>query len=207
MDLSAWKLKNGGLVGKPASLSLDEIKALPSRTEAVTMECAGKGRALEPQHGEPLRLVRARLVRDDQGEMAGQHRGDRRTLQRLPDACAYRYVQTADDPGEPVDLIWVRALMVPPGIPNFMTRTRLLNPGPVTLSGRAWAGREGISRVEISTDGGANWSDAHGIASFQPVPPPFVKGGQRGISPRGRSDSPTENNLMVYSADEESKTG
>ena len=35
----------------------------------------------------------------------------------------------------------VRALMVPPGIPDFLTRTRLLDAGQVTLTGRAWAGR------------------------------------------------------------------
>jgi hypothetical protein len=73
---------------------------------------------------------------------------------------SYRYKQTADDPGEPVDLIRVRALVVPPGIPDFLTRTRLLSPGPVTLTGRAWAGRLGISSVEWSVDGGTTWSDA-----------------------------------------------
>ena len=72
----------------------------------------------------------------------------------------YRYSQAADDIGDPVDLIRVRALMVPPGIPDFLTRTRLLNAGPVTLTGRAWAGRLGVSRVETSTDGGVTWADA-----------------------------------------------
>ena len=46
VDPSAWDLRIGGLVGKPATLSLEDIKALPSRTEVVTMECAGNGRAL-----------------------------------------------------------------------------------------------------------------------------------------------------------------
>ncbi len=73
---------------------------------------------------------------------------------------SYRYAQTADEAGEPVDLIRVRALMVPPGIPDFLTRTRLLGAGPVTLTGRALAGRLGISRVETSADGGSTWSDA-----------------------------------------------
>jgi hypothetical protein len=50
--------------------------------------------------------------------------------------------------------------MVPPGIPDFFTRERRLNPGPCTLRGRAWSGRAPIERVEVSTDGGASWSEA-----------------------------------------------
>ena len=73
---------------------------------------------------------------------------------------SYRYAQDADDPGESVDLIKVRALMIPPGIPDFMTRTRLVEAGRVTIKGRAWAGRLSVSRVEVSSDGGASWSDA-----------------------------------------------
>ena len=73
---------------------------------------------------------------------------------------AYRYAQHADDPGEPVDLIRVRALMIPPGIPDFMTRIRLVDAGSVTLEGRAWAGRLGVDRVEVSADNGETWRDA-----------------------------------------------
>ena len=72
----------------------------------------------------------------------------------------YRYCEGADDPGEPVDRIRVRSLMVPPGIPDFMTRARLVQAGTVDLVGRAWAGGLGISRVEVSDDGGATWADA-----------------------------------------------
>ncbi len=72
----------------------------------------------------------------------------------------YRYKQDADDPGEPVDLIRVRALMIPPGIPDFLTRTRLLDAGPVALEGRAWAGRLGVDRVEVSANNGESWDDA-----------------------------------------------
>ena len=46
-----------------------------------------------------------------------------------------------------MNLIQVRALMLPPGIPDFLTRTRLLDAGPVTLEGRAWAGR----RAEVAS--------------------------------------------------------
>ena len=46
VDAVDWRLKVGGLVSKPMSLTLDEIKARPAVTAAVTMECAGNGRAL-----------------------------------------------------------------------------------------------------------------------------------------------------------------
>jgi hypothetical protein len=50
--------------------------------------------------------------------------------------------------------------MVPPGIPDFLTRERRLEPGPVELRGRAWSGWGAIERVELSTDGGATFADA-----------------------------------------------
>jgi sulfane dehydrogenase subunit SoxC len=73
---------------------------------------------------------------------------------------AYRFRQSQDDAGQPVNLIQVRALMIPPGIPDFLTRTRVLEPGTVALSGRAWVGRSDVSRVEVSVDGGARWAEA-----------------------------------------------
>ena len=243
VDLSKWKLNVGGLVGKSASLSLDDIKALPSRTETVTMECAGNGRALlaprsvsqpwlleavgtsewtgtplkgvleaagvtseaveilftgfdqgvqgeevqyyqrsltieeatrdevllvyemngrplEPQHGYPLRLIVPGWYGMTSVKWLESIEAISQPFNGYQMHATYRYAQTADDPGDPVDLIRVRALMVPPGIPDFLTRTRLLAAGPVTLTGRAWAGRAGISRVEISSDGGSTWSDA-----------------------------------------------
>ncbi len=46
VDVDTWKLEIGGLVERPLTLTLDDIKARPSRTLAVTLECAGNGRAL-----------------------------------------------------------------------------------------------------------------------------------------------------------------
>src|SRR5689334_24688059 len=43
VNVQDWRLKIGGLVAKPLTLSLGEIKARPSETLAVTMECAGNG--------------------------------------------------------------------------------------------------------------------------------------------------------------------
>src|SRR5262249_14708886 len=49
VDASGWRLEVGGLVDRPLSLSLEELRARPSVEIAVTMECAGNGRA----HVEP----------------------------------------------------------------------------------------------------------------------------------------------------------
>lgn len=50
--------------------------------------------------------------------------------------------------------------MVPPGIPETSTRTRVVSAGLVILTGRAWAGRSNVTRVEVSVDGGEKWSEA-----------------------------------------------
>src|SRR5918994_3713954 len=46
VDPAAWRLEIGGRVGRSLSLSLDDLRAMPAVTRAVTMECAGNGRAL-----------------------------------------------------------------------------------------------------------------------------------------------------------------
>ena len=40
----------GGLVGQPLSLSLEDLVSRPAVTRAVTMECAGNGRARYEPH-------------------------------------------------------------------------------------------------------------------------------------------------------------
>jgi hypothetical protein len=50
--------------------------------------------------------------------------------------------------------------MVPPGFPDFMSRDRVVRPGPVALEGRAWSGRSPVVSVEVSTDDGRTWSEA-----------------------------------------------
>jgi DMSO/TMAO reductase YedYZ molybdopterin-dependent catalytic subunit len=46
VDPAAWRLEIGGLVERPLALTLDDVESRPARTLAVTMECAGNGRAL-----------------------------------------------------------------------------------------------------------------------------------------------------------------
>ena len=243
VDAVAWRLQVGGMVSRPMSLSLEDIRSRSSTTLAVTMECAGNGRALlspravsqpwlleavgtaqwtgtplkglleeaglergpvevlftgldrgiqgeevqsyqrslsigeatreevllayemngrplERQHGYPLRLIvpgwygMASVKWLDRIEAIG------RPFQGYQMDHTYRYSQSAEDQGEAVTLIRVRALMVPPGIPDFVTRARLVEAGIVTVEGRAWVGRADVSRVEVSTDGGSTWVEA-----------------------------------------------
>ena len=243
VNLNEWQLKVEGLVGKPLNLTLEEVKKRPAKTIAVTMECAGNGRALfaprrisqpwllegigtaewtgtplrgilqeanlrpgaseiiftgldrgvegdevqyyqrslsiseamreevllayemngepvQPQHGYPLRLLVPGWYGMTSVKWLERIEAVAEPFEGYQMAKVYRYSQTADEPGEPVTLIRVRALMVPPGIPDFLTRTRLVQAGPVTLTGKAWAGRLSVSRVEASSNGGSTWFDA-----------------------------------------------
>ena len=137
------------------SLTLDE-----ARRDEVLLAYAMNGAPLPPQHGFPLRLV----VPGWYG-MTSVKWLEAVTLSTAPfagyqQARGYRFRQTPDEQGEPVDRIVPRSLMVPPGIPDFATRERRLEPGPCTVRGRAWSGYGPIERVEVSADGGASWSDA-----------------------------------------------
>jgi molybdenum-dependent oxidoreductase-like protein len=48
--------------------------------------------------------------------------------------------------------------MIPPGMPDFFSRTRLVDRGRVRLRGRAWSGEAPVTRVEVGVDG--TWADA-----------------------------------------------
>lgn len=129
--------------------------------EEVLLAYAMNGAPLQPQHGYPIRLVVPGWYGMTSVKWLSRIEAVAEPFQGYQMRKAYRYKQTQDDSGTPVTLIRVRSLMIPPGIPDFLTRTRLVEAGPVTLEGRAWAGRLGISRVEVSTDGGSTWADAH----------------------------------------------
>ena len=50
LDGEGWTVELGGLVERPVSLRLEELKARPAEELTVTMECAGNGRArLDPR--------------------------------------------------------------------------------------------------------------------------------------------------------------
>jgi sulfane dehydrogenase subunit SoxC len=240
VDPAAWRLAVGGRVERELELSLDELKARDSVTAAITMECAGNGRAqlephvvsqpwlceavgtaewtgvpvapllaeaglrsdarevvftgldrgveggveqlyerslsiadaessllayacngepLPPQHGFPLRLVVPGWYGMTSVKWLQRITVVAEPFEGYQMVTGYRLKREEDDPGTPVTRIEPRSLMVPPGIPDFMTRRRFLSPGPVRLEGRAWSGWAPISRVEVSVDGG-DWQPA-----------------------------------------------
>jgi sulfane dehydrogenase subunit SoxC len=250
VDPASWRLEVGGRVSRPLSLSLEDLCSRPAVTRAVTMECAGNGRArLEPHivsqpwlleavgnaewTGVPVAalLEEAGLADDtleilftglDRGVEGGEEQSYQRSLtlaeaadgallafaingEPLPpqhgfpvrlivpgwygmtsvkwlsridaiaepfagyqQATGYRIRAHEGDEGTPVTRIMPRALMVPPGIPDFMSRARFLEAGPCEVTGRAWSGWGAIEAVDVSTDGGATWEPA----SLGPEPSP-----------------------------------
>jgi len=242
VDEAAWRLRVGGRVRRELSLSLAELRERPAETRAVTMECAGNGRArLEPHvvsqpwlleavgtaewTGVPVRalLAEAGAAEDapevlftglDRGVEGGAEQAYQRSLPQeeaaagpllayavngvpLPpqhgfplrlivpgwygmtsvkwlaridvldepfagyqQSVGYRFRASEDDPGTPVTRMLPRSLMVPPGVPEFMSRARHVAAGPCELEGRAWSGWGPIEAVEVSADGGASWAPA-----------------------------------------------
>ncbi len=243
VDAADWRLSVEGLVERPLTLSLDDLRARPAVEVAVTMECAGNGRAhvephvvsqpwlleavgtarwrgvavsslleeagvkegalevlftgldrgvegeeeqayerslpvagllegdallayevngvpLPPQHGFPLRLVvpgwygmtsvkwlsRMTVLDEPFGGYQMRH--------------SYRVRHEEDEPGEPITAIAPRSLMIPPGIPEFLSRARVVEAGRCEIVGRAWSGAAEIAGVDVSTDGGRTWAAA-----------------------------------------------
>lgn len=242
-DAETWSIEVGGLVARPLTLSVADLRSRPAVTTTVTMECAGNGRArMEPRPlsqpwldeaigtarwtGTPLApiLEEAGLAPDaievvftgaDHGEQGEVEHDYARSLsiaeamrdevilayevdgQPLPpqhgfpvrllvpgwygmtnvkwlrsitavahafdgfQMWAYRLRQHVEDAGTPVTRMMPRALMIPPGFPDFFTRRRTVDAGAVRLDGRAWSGWGTISRVDVSVDGGGSWTPAH----------------------------------------------
>jgi len=243
VDAAAWRLRVGGLVEQHLELSLDELRARPSRTFAVTLECAGNGRALlsprwpsqpwlleavgnaewtgtplgplldeagldprareivfagldrgiqgdvehryerslavaeaagedvllayavngqplPPQHGYPLRLIVPGWYGMTHVKWLAEVTAVDERFRGWQQEVAYRLRSSEEDEGEPVTRILPRSLLVPPGIPDFLTRDRRVAAGPCLLEGRAWSGHGAIERVEVSTNSGVTWADA-----------------------------------------------
>ena len=118
------------------------------------------GVPLPPQHGSPLRLV----VPDWYGMASVKWLKKIRALEEpfegVQQTLTYNYRQSEGDPGTPVTRKYPHALMIPPGIPDFLSRKRHVGAGRVTVEGRAWSGFGPVERVEFSADGGGTWYDA-----------------------------------------------
>jgi sulfane dehydrogenase subunit SoxC len=147
--------------GIERGIEQDYQRALPlaeAMAEGVMLAYEMNGAPLPPQHGAPLRLI----VPGWYG-MAHVKWLRRITVVSKPfdgfQMQAYRFRESADDPGIPLTRIEPRALLIPPGFPDFMSRRRVVNSGEVAVQGRAWSGWARIATVEVSIDG-YNWEVA-----------------------------------------------
>ncbi len=161
--------------------------------DEVLLAYAINGQPLPPQHGFPLRLI----VPGWYGMTSVKW------LRRIAAVAepfdgfqmdAYRVRQEAEDEGVPVTRMRPRALMIPPGFPDFFERTRTVEAGDVLLEGRAWSGWAPVARVEVSLDAGRTWSDAD-------LMDPVGEFAWRSWT-FGWSASPGEHELVVRAADD-----
>ena len=121
----------------------------------VLLVWAMNGVPLLPQHGFPLRLIvpgwygMASVKWLNRIDVLAQPFDG---YQQRPN---YHYRQKRGEPGVPVTTMRVKSLMMPPGIPDWYTRHRVVEAGPVELTGRAWSGAGvPIARVAV----GSRWN-------------------------------------------------
>jgi DMSO/TMAO reductase YedYZ molybdopterin-dependent catalytic subunit len=153
--------------GVERGVEQDYQRSLPiaeAMREDVLLAYEMNGDTLPPQHGFPVRLVVPGWYGMAHVKwLTGVTITDERFTGFQQDV-AYRLRRQPDEPGDPVTWIGPRSLIIPPGFPDFMSRTRVVRPGPVTLEGRAWSGRAPVERVEISVDAGKSWA----LAELEP---------------------------------------
>ena len=236
-DAASWTLELGGLLERPARLSLAQIRALPQKTLRVTLECAGNGRAqvsprypsmpwieegastaewtgtplagvleaaglraqathlvfsgtdrgidrgieheyarslvldeamrdevllvhamngqpLLPQHGAPLRLIVPGWYGMASVKWLAKIEAVDRPFEGVQQALSYHFRREPGEAGVPCTHMRVNALMIPPGIPDFYKRSRLVEAGAQRLRGRAWSGGgTPVAKVEVCVNG------------------------------------------------------
>lgn len=114
---------------------------------------------LLPQHGFPLRLIVPGWYGMASVKWLNKIEVIDHPFTGHQQTGTYVYRTDDKDPGTPVTTIRVKSLIVPPGIPDWSSRRRLLEPGPLTITGRAWSGSATpIAKVEWSCNG--EWQDA-----------------------------------------------
>jgi DMSO/TMAO reductase YedYZ molybdopterin-dependent catalytic subunit len=125
----------------------------------VLLAWAMNGSPLPPQHGFPLRLVVPGWYGMASVKWLRRIEALARPFDGYQQVGSYVYRQKPGEPGIPVSTMRVKSLMAPPGIPDWYTRNRVVERGPVELSGRAWSGGGvAIAKVEVGIDG--DWREA-----------------------------------------------
>jgi DMSO/TMAO reductase YedYZ molybdopterin-dependent catalytic subunit len=116
---------------------------------------------LPSQHGYPLRLVVPGWYGMTNVKWLSSITAVSEPFAGYQQAQSYRWRREDHEAGRPVTRMMPRALMAPPGIPEFMSRERTVAATePVAVQGRAWSGWGPIELVEFSADGGDSWRAA-----------------------------------------------
>ncbi|MGQ0652361.1 MAG: sulfite oxidase [Betaproteobacteria bacterium] len=152
-----------GGIEHPFARSLTLAHALH---EDVLVAYAMNGAALPPQHGAPLRLVVPGWYGMASVKWLASVQALAEPFDGPQQVRSYHFRRDAADAGTPCTRMRVNSLMVPPGIPDFYTRSRMVEPGLVEITGRAWSGEAAIAAVEFAVDG--RWSPARLTGSAGP---------------------------------------
>ena len=136
--------------------------------EEVLLAYEMNGSPLPPQHGFPLRLVVPGWYGMTNVKWLSRIELLAEPFDGYQQSWSYRVRQSEDEAGEALQRMQPRSLLVPPGIPEFMTRERTVEAGEVLVEGRAWSGLAPIASVELSDDGGSTWAPAELEAPGEP---------------------------------------
>ena len=131
-----------------------------ARRPEVLVALEMNGQPLLPQHGAPARLVVPGWYGMTNVKWLSAINAVREPFTGYQQRWSYRLRQDPSEAGVPLSRIAPHALMLPPGIPEFFTRDRVLAGGLTRLTGRVWSGGDPVGGVEVSVDDGATWADA-----------------------------------------------
>jgi DMSO/TMAO reductase YedYZ molybdopterin-dependent catalytic subunit len=117
------------------------------------------GEPLLPEHGGPVRLFVPRWAGISSTKWIARLSAQTSPFDGYYNADNYIIYNSAGEAVAPVREMPVKSLIATPADGSVISR------GPHIITGYAWSGHGGISRVEVSTDDGGSWSDAEVVAS------------------------------------------
>ena len=135
-----------GLEGGIEQAYQRSLSLMDAHRPEVLLAYEMNGAPLAPQHGFPLRLLVPGWYGMTSVKWLGRITAVDRPFEGYQQSHSYRLRQDEEEAGEPVSRILPRALMVPPGFPEFPTRSRIVPAGPHLLEGTGVVG-PGRARV------------------------------------------------------------
>jgi DMSO/TMAO reductase YedYZ molybdopterin-dependent catalytic subunit len=149
-----------GIQGEVEHVYERSLAVAEALRDEILLAYAINGQPLPPQHGAPLRLIVPGWYGMTHVKWLQKITAVDEPFRGWQQDVAYHVRESEEEQGLPVTRILPRALMIPPGFPDFLSRTRFVEAGPCTLEGRAWSGWAAIERVDVSSDGGRSWAEA-----------------------------------------------